>query len=276
MKRNEADSIGLKKTNQELLDKVASLESRLNESEHKLLLANQQLEQFSAERSAFVSAISHDLKTPLTGIKLFADLAMSHESDVDDQDRNKYLSIISSETDRLSRLISNVVDYQAICCGNIRWHDEPVEVANIIEKCARTFAVLCESKGLRFNCDLELGNLVAVLDKDRLARLLFNLLSNALKFTRQGDVKLVAKMSAEGSDLCLSVSDTGQGVSEEQLQKIFEPSAVIPPLADGIGLFVSNYIVAHYKGRLWAKSVVGEGSVFYVELPLSKYKHANG
>lgn len=275
MKSNETDAIRLAKINQGLLEQVADLEARLDSNKEELASVNKQLEKLTSERSEFVYAISHDLKTPLTGLKLFADLLLGDEQGVDEQDRARYLAIIASEADRLSRLISNMTEFQGICSGNFQWHDQSLDVVNVVKKCVRPFAVLCESKGIDFSYKSAMESLNMVLDKERLERVVYNLLSNALKFTREGTIKIELKMSADSDGFCLSVSDTGLGMSDEQLQKIFESYSGMPAVDKGAGLFVSNYIVAHYQGRIWAESVVGKGSVFYVELPLSKCEHAN-
>jgi len=271
MKCNESDATSMDRVNQELLEKVASLEMRLGSSRSDLELSNIKLERMIEEKSNFVSIISHELKTPLTGLKLFADLLLVDEKGVDEEEKKRYLAIISSEADRLSRMISNVAEFQNICSGDVQWHDEVVDVVNVVEKCARPFEVLCQSKGLAFSYDTELESLWAVLDKERLARVVYNLLSNALKFSRQGDIKLGLKMNSEADGFCLSVSDTGLGMSDDQQKKILLENTDIPPLGKGLGLYVSKYIVAHYQGKIWVESVVGKGAVFHVDLPLNRF-----
>lgn len=269
MKSSEVDALKVKQLNQRLLERVASLEAGLDTSNLDLELANKQLQRLTEERSAFVSAISHELKTPLTGLKLFADLLLSDEHGVDEQDRNRYLAIISSEADRLSHLISTVAEFQKICSGDVHWHDEVIDVVKILERLARSFSVLCESKGIEFSFEPEIVSLSAVFDRERLARVVYNMLSNALKFTRQGTIKLGLKKNAAADGFCLFVSDTGLGMSDDQLRKIFLDDAEARVLGKGLGLYVSKHIVAHYQGKIWAESVVDKGSVFHVELPLS-------
>jgi len=276
MKSIEPDVINFDESNKVLLDKVADLESRLESSKAEIECSNNKLKRMAEERSTFVSVISHELKTPLTGLKLFADLLLGDAQGVDEAERKRYLAIISSEADRLSRMISNVAEFQNICSGDVHWHDEVVDVVNVAEKCARPFAVLCKSKGLDFSFESELDSLSAVLDKERLARVVYNLLSNALIFTRQGVIKLGLKMNSAADGFCLSVSDTGLGISDEQQKKILAENSDAPPLGKGLGLYVSKYIIAHYQGKIWVESIVGKGSVFHVELPLNRFDCVDG
>jgi len=269
MKTNEPDAISRDEKNQVLLGKVAGLEREVGASRDEIEFLHNKINRLAKEKSAFVSSISHDLKTPLTGMKLFADLLLSDEQGIDEQDRKKYLAIISSEADRLSRMISNVAEFQNICSGDVHWHDEVADVVKIVEKCARPFSVLCESKGISFIFEPEIEGLNVALDKERLARLVYNLLSNALIFTRQGVIKLGLKMCSAGDGFCLSVSDTGLGMSDDQQKKIFAENSDAPSLGKGLGVYVSKYIVAHYQGKISVESAVGEGSVVHVELPLN-------
>jgi len=266
----ESEVSSLININQRLVDKVAEFDVRFESNRIELESCKNDLRRMTDERSDFVSVISHDLKTPLTGIKLFSDLLLSHDDDLDEEEKNRYLEIISAEVDRLSRMISNMAEFHNICSGDVHWHDEIVDVVAVVEKCARPFSVLCESKGLGFSCDVMLESLSAVVDKERLARIVHNLLSNALAFTKKGDIRLGLEMNPEADSFCLSVSDTGLGMSNEQKQHIFSENSDVPLLKDGVGLYVNRYIVSHYQGEMWVESVSGKGSIFYVVLPLNR------
>ena len=256
--------------NQRLVDQVAELDIRVESNRAELDACKSDLKRVNDERSDFVSVISHELKTPLTGIKLFSDLLLNHNNDFDEQEKDRYLGVISAEADRLSRMISNIAEFQNICTGNVHWLDEIVDVVDVVRKCARPFSVLCESKGLGFSYAPALERLNAVFDKERLARLVYNLLSNALAFTRTGAIKLDVKINPEADSFCLSVRDTGLGMSSEQKKQLSSKSMAVPLLRDGVGLYVNKYIVSHYQGEMWVESNAGKGSVFYIVLPLNR------
>jgi signal transduction histidine kinase/HAMP domain-containing protein len=265
----------LQAMNYELLNLASSLEDKVALRTADLEKANQELRRLSEAKSEFVSIVSHDLRTPLTGVKLFTDIMLDGIDDIDKETQVEYLSIISSETDRLSRLITNILDFQKISAGKMQWNDALVDVVEVIDECVRPFKVSFESKGIAFgfNCDLE--KLETVIDGDRLAQVVYNLLSNALKFTDEGSVQVDLKLNetVDGDRISLTVSDTGPGMPQDQLKKVFEPFEQydgVPNLGKGtgLGLYITSCVVDRYHGRAWAESVENEGTSFHVELPV--------
>lgn len=267
----------LRRMNDKLSQSAIILEEKVKERTADLEEANENLQRLSDSKSEFVSIVSHDLRTPLTGVKLFTDIMLDDLDNIDKETQEEYLSIISAETDRLSRLISNILDFQKISAGKMQWDDADTDIVEVIRECVRPFNVSFESKGIDFGLDCELDELMTVIDADRLAQVVYNLLSNALKFTEDGSVKVGLEKieNIDGEKFCLTVSDTGPGIPEEELQKIFEPFeqyAGVPKLGKGtgLGLYITNCVVDRYHGRAWAESVVGEGSTFHVELPVRR------
>ena len=265
----------LQAMNDELFQLASSLEEKVALRTADLEKANEDLQRLSEAKSEFISIVSHDLRTPLTGVKLFTDIMLDDLDNIEEETQREYLSIISSETDRLSRLITNILDFQKISAGKMQWNDDLVDIVGVVSECVRPFKVSFESKGVefKFNCDLD--KLETVIDGDRLAQVVYNLLSNALKFTEEGSVQVgLDKLeTVDGERISLSVSDTGPGMPEEQLKKVFEPFEQyggVPNLGKGtgLGLYITTCVVERYHGRAWAESVVGEGSTFHVELPV--------
>ncbi len=265
---NTTDMSNVGMSDQKLLDKVVELEDKLDSSRINLERSSNDLKRLAEENSNFVSIIAHDFKTPLTGLKLFSELLLSDGGSISDNDRQQYLKIISSEADRLSRMISNVVEFHNMCSDSVHWHDEVVNVIDVIERCVRPFSVLCQSKGLDFSFETELESLSALLDKDRLSLVVYNLLSNALAFTHKGSIKLYLRSSTSGDGLFFSISDTGIGMSDEKQKSFFSKKTGVPLLGKGLGLYVSRYIISHYQGGISIESNVGKGTVLSVELPL--------
>lgn len=265
----------LQTMNVELLDLAASLEEKVKDRTADLEKLNKDLERLSEAKSEFVSIVSHDLRTPLTSIKLFSDIMLDGMDDLDRESQEEYLSIISAETDRLSRLISNVLDFQKISAGKMQWNDAFVDISEVIAECVRPFNISAEAKGLVFSCEFDAEPIETVIDGDRLAQVVYNLLSNSMKFTEEGSIKVsLHKMqSVDGDRFRLSVSDTGPGMAAEQLENIFEPfeqiqGAPMMGKGTGLGLYITNCVVDRYHGRAWAESVVGEGATFFIEMPV--------
>ena len=269
----------LVKLNSELFDLASSLEIKVKERTVELEEANQDLKQLSEAKSEFVSIVSHDLRTPLTSIKLFSDIMLDDIENIDKASQEEYLSIISAETDRLSRLISNVLDYQKISAGKMQWNDDYVDIVEVVSECVKPFKISVESKGLEFICECDEDEIKTVIDGDRLAQVVYNLLSNSLKFTEDGFIKVGLKSlkTVDGECFRLFVSDSGPGMAEDQLDNIFQPFEQIQGSANmgkgtGLGLYITSCVVDRYHGRAWAESVLGEGAIFNIEMPV---RHQN-
>ena len=276
IKQAEEDLV---KLNAELFELASSLELKVKDRTVELEEANQDLKRLSEAKSEFVSIVSHDLRTPLTSIKLFSDIMLDDLENIDRESQEEYLSIISAETDRLSRLISNVLDYQKISAGKMQWNDDYVDIAEVVSECVKPFKISVESKGLEFNFECDEDEIKTVIDGDRLAQVVYNLLSNSLKFTEDGFIKVGLKRlkTVDGEFFRLSVSDSGPGMAEDQLENIFQPFEQIQGSANmgkgtGLGLYITSCVVDRYHGRAWAESVLGKGATFNIEMPV---RHQN-
>lgn len=265
----------LNEKNAELEGFNHDLEAKIAQSAAELQKINADLITLNEAKSEFVSIVAHDLRTPLTGIKLFSDIMLDDFDNTDKKTQLEYLTIISAETDRLSRLISNILDYQKISAGKMQWNDDYVDVVEALRACARPFNISFESKGIDFEFVCNETEIKTVIDVDRLAQVAYNLLSNALKFTEEGkvDIELSKLKSPDGEKLSMVVSDTGPGMPESQLKKIFEPYEQIEGVPNmgkgtGLGLYITRCVVDRYEGRVWAESIEGQGSSFHIELPL--------
>ncbi len=265
----------LQRMNAELFELASSLEEKVKNRTMDLEQANKELERLSEAKSEFVSIVSHDLRTPLTSIKLFSDIMLDDLENIDKTSQEEYLSIISAETDRLSRLISNVLDFQKISAGKMQWNDSYVDIVDVIRDCVKPFRISVESKGLEFICEYDQDELKTVIDGDRLAQVVYNLLSNSLKFTEDGFIKVSLKRlnTVAGESFRLSVSDSGPGMAEDQLENIFQPFEQIQGSTNmgkgtGLGLYITSCVVDRYHGQAWAESVLGEGATFNIEMPI--------
>jgi len=218
---------------------------------------------------ALMSHMAHELRTPLTGIKLFAGMLLG-ENAPDSQAREKFLATINAQVDMLNNIIASMRDFQRLWLGHMDWQDEQVDVVKVLTKTVRTFEVACEAKGIEFHFEPETDSLNASIDAGRLALVVYNLLANALRFTAHGSIRLglEAKQRDAGEILCMVVEDSGEGMSAAQLETLFDFSAGVQ--GNATGLFIVSHIVEHYQGCLRVESTPGEGSSFYVELPLRR------
>lgn len=254
--------------------RILAIETELNG-------ANRELSRLNNVKSDFISLVSHELRTPLTSIKSFAEILKEDIDELDIETQKRYLSIITSEGDRLTRLVSNILDLQKIDANKMVWGDETLVLNEIAKKCTETFSAAFDAKNISLNTDVASEQLSIIADADMMKQVFTNLLSNALKFSNKGEV-LVSVCRHQNSTLDgvagdtvrVSVSDTGPGIPGSQLLKIFDSFHQIDNFAtrknggSGLGLNICRKIITHYEGKIWVESVQGSGSTFYFEIPL--------
>jgi signal transduction histidine kinase len=238
----------------------------------QLEAANQKLAQLSEEKSAFVQMAAHDLRAPLTVIRGYVDLVMAETAVASDSEAVEHLKIVISRTQQMANLIDNLLDVERIESGKVVLHRELLNLAGIVEQVTRGFQALAEQEGVTLRWQSPTGLPLFLADSDRLVQALSNLLSNALKFTpRGGTVKVI--VLERDSDVAVEVSDTGPGISEEDLprlfQRFFRTDAArrqrIP--GTGLGLSIVRAIVEQHGGQVYVRSQVGLGSTFGFTLP---------
>ena len=223
-------------------------------------------------RSDFVSNVSHELKTPLTSIRMFTELLA--EGRVENPDRSKeYLRIITSETARLTRLINNVLDFARLEKGEKQYHFQEVNLAGVIRDTVESYRPHLDRSGFHIELSLPAEKICVNGDKDGIAQVVLNLLSNAEKYS--ADIKWISvSLARDQSAGRLVVEDQGRGVPKGFEEKIFEQfvrahdslSDAIP--GAGLGLTLARQIVRAHDGRIWYEPRQGGGSRFIVQLPI--------
>jgi PAS domain S-box-containing protein len=251
-------------------------EERLKRFAEELQAANRQLEGLDRMKSDFVSVVSHELRTPITAIKAFVDI-LQIKPDMPPDRKMKMLRTVSEESDRLGRLINDLLDLSRIESGSIAWHEGTLSVADIIRTSVEGITPLAANKGIEIVTAVADALPELRGDRDRIVQVMTNLLSNAVKFTPAGGRISVAARSEPGPPelVVVAVSDTGRGIPEKDFPLIFDKfhrsengdSDMIEGI--GLGLNISRQIVEHHGGRIWAESVPGEGSTFRFSIPVS-------
>ncbi|MEO0074376.1 MAG: ATP-binding protein, partial [candidate division WOR-3 bacterium] len=245
-----------------------------------------QLRRAERVRADFIAMVSHDLRTPLATIKeSIALLAETAASSLDNRQR-RYLSIAREEMDRLNRMIDNLIEVSRMESGKINLHLETVDLARLISVAVESLSLFVSKKGLTIEQSLP-PRLPAILaDSDRLLRVLNNLLDNAIKYSPAGGKIMIEARTVEpGSPLLtepgiladtpyvqVTVTDQGPGIPAEFLDRIFGKFERVDPHGPGIGLGLAivRSIVELHHGRVWARSVLGEGSSFSFILPVKE------
>jgi signal transduction histidine kinase len=251
----------------ELEEKSNSLERATAE----LRAANEQLKSLDLLKDDFMSSVTHELRTPLTSIRALAEL-MRDDPKIDLKQRKQFIEIIVSETERLSRLVNQVLDMAKIESGHAEWHTEDVDLSALVQQAVATTAELFKERQTQVTVSLPDQPVVLLADPDRLMQVMLNLLSNAAKFVPVPGGRVGVSLSRDDADVTVRVTDNGPGVSAEQQALIFEKfrqggDAANRPQGTGLGLPISRQIVAHLGGRLWLESSPGQGAAFCFTLP---------
>lgn len=259
----------------QLEQKSRELESATNE----LRSANQRLQELDRLKDDFISTVTHELRTPLTSIRAFSEI-LGDNPQLESEQRAKFLGIITRESERLTRLINQVLDLAKIESGAAEWHPSALDMREVIEDATTALSQIYKERGIALTLDIPGGLPVVYADRDRIFQVVLNLLSNAANFCDKPDSRVRIAVVEEKAALRVEITDNGIGISPADQGIIFEKfrqvsdSAAGKPKGSGLGLAISREIVQHYKGQLWVESTPGIGSTFAFTLPLPRSKMA--
>ncbi len=229
----------------------------------------------------FFTNMSHELRTPLSLILAPVEKLLNQPSPVDPRRQH---DMIRRNAKRLLHLVDQLLDFRKMEVNELKLHLREGDVIRFVRETAQSFVDLAEKKNISFVYDAgECGHLITQFDHDKLERILFNLLSNAFKFTPEsGKVSVYVSVERREEDnvlLAIAIRDTGIGIPPDKREKIFErffqneiPETLINQ-GSGIGLSITQEFVRMHAGRLSVESVVNEGSCFTVELPFCEIRH---
>jgi Na+/proline symporter/nitrogen-specific signal transduction histidine kinase len=232
---------------------------------------NEQLQALDRLKDDFMSSVTHELRTPLASIRALAEL-MRDEPDMEPAQRQQFLALVVAETERLSRLVNQVLDMAKIESGSAEWRSTDVDLGALVEQAALTTRELFRERGAVLEVDRPAQVRTLRADADRLLQVLLNLLTNAAKFVPAGSGRVQLRLREHAAGLTVEVQDNGPGVPAAQQQLVFEKfrqggDAAHRPQGTGLGLPISRRIVEHFGGRLWLRSEPGQGACFGFELP---------
>jgi len=269
-----AELISLSRSFNEMLAAIQSRDRDLEHSLTELQEAYGKLQDLDRLKSDFISTISHEFRTPITSIKAFVGI-LSMKPNLTEEQKKRILDTVNDESDRLARLISDLLDLSRIESGAMQWRDQDVDMNEVTRTVISGILPLAQSKDISIEERTENGLPLIPADRDRLMQVVVNLLSNAIKFTPAGG-KIIVETHRQGSPagVTVSIADTGPGIPAEDLSRIFDKfhrttSAQTNAVeGTGIGLTISRSIVEHYGGRIWATSEGKKGSIFTFFLPV--------
>ncbi|WP_429129567.1 response regulator [Aeromonas media] len=257
-------------------DKIELIERQTQELQQQVKLTHKQnlsLQQADKLKDELLANTSHELRTPIHGIKGMAESMLASQQDLT-EGQQKQLGLIIKSADGLARLVDDLLDYHQMRYGQLEIHPQPVSSKGVIRLVLDLCQHLVQAKPLTL-VDISPTELPPVLaDEQRLEQVLYNLVGNAIKYTPQGKVVLSALV--EGNFLRIKVTDTGIGIGKDHLEHIFEPLVQISPEVSkqgaGLGLSITRQLVHLMGGELFVESEPSVGSTFAFTLPLASGK----
>lgn len=224
-------------------------------------------------RRDFVANVSHEFKTPLTTIKSYVETILDGEVE-EEETTKRFLETVLAETDRLAKLVRELLELSKLDSGQVQWRKEPLNMVALANEVVEKMAPQFKSKSLALTIRAQEDRLQVMGDGDAIARVLSNLLSNALAFTPEGgSVEVIVSKSDGGKSVLTEVKDTGIGIPPECLPRMFERFYRVDKARSramggtGLGLAISKQIVEGHGGKIWIESTLGKGTKVSFSLP---------
>ncbi|MBI2119012.1 MAG: response regulator [Elusimicrobia bacterium] len=252
-------------------------EKRMLIQENKRLIAslkesNQTLDKLNRMKSKFLSIVTHDLRTPLAAIQGYAEVLQSMEN-LKPEEENKCLHAISAASERMKGLINNLMDMVSIESGKLRIEKSAIDYIAVCNEVKEILVPVAHLKKMRLEWELPAAPLKLLGDSNRLVQVLTNLISNAFKHTPENG-KIKVKVSLKEKFILTEITDTGEGIAQEHLNKIFEQYYQVETSESkregiGLGLSITKEIVTAHQGEIGAQSQgLSKGSAFWFTLPI--------
>ncbi|MEW6570431.1 MAG: response regulator [Nitrospirota bacterium] len=273
-------------SSKKLEDEIKRKTALLNERTRLLTLlevANKELRELDRLKSTFLANMSHELRTPMNAIIGYTDLLLDRVDGPVNEEQEKSLRKVAANAMHLLQLINDVLDISKIESGKMKLSPKEIDIRWLVESVIPTFEPLIRQKNLALAVNIPEDMPLIYGDEDKIKQVLINLLSNAVKFTYEGGIAISARSSERGvgpgepaifAEIC--VEDTGIGIKEEDLGKIFDKfvqvdlTTVRQYEGTGLGLSIARGLVSLHKGMIWATSKLGEGSKFCFTIPMHK------
>jgi signal transduction histidine kinase len=254
---------------------VIAYSRELEQATAELKEANRRLQDLDRLKDEFISTVTHELRTPLTSVRSLAEILHTNP-DIDEEQHKSFTGIIIKESERLTRLINQVLDYEKIESAQMNWVITSVDIKEIIQDAVASTRQLVEDKNITIDYELNDHPPSISGDRDRLVQVMVNLISNAAKFCDSDRGKIVIRLTSSPKQVQIDVQDNGIGIKAEYQSKIFDKFQQVNdptrgrPYGTGIGLTISKRIIDFHHGRIWVESKPGHGSTFSFSLPATR------
>lgn len=248
------------------------MEHELQETKSTLEMANRQLQDLDAARFRFINTAAHELRIPVTIVNGYCTLLRDMGTDNLTSQQQEFLAAAIESSDRLVDLINNMLDLSRFEAGKMPLNIDTRCLQEVVAGVCRELQPLLRESHLEFSVELPDSDCPVAFDREKIERVLVNLISNAVKYTPAGGRVRVVLCIEEG-EVSVSVEDTGRGIQRERIPEIFDEFAQIGPAdagrGSGLGLSICKKIIDSHQGRIWVESAPGQGSRFTFSLPKS-------
>jgi signal transduction histidine kinase len=256
----------------ELIKKEQDARKQLEIEKNKLELEINERRKLEKQKDEFIGIASHELKTPVTSIKAYTQVLQFRFRKEENSKATQLLSKMDAQIDKLANLVSDLLDVTKVQGGKLQFHksyfDSNELIEEIVEEMQRTTEKHLIIKDLAHSKSLW-G------DRDRIGQVIINFLTNAIKYSPHSE-KIIVKTSIDSKNIIISVQDFGVGIPKEAQKKVFnrffrvggDKLETFPGL--GLGLYISSEIIKRHNGKIWVESEKGQGSTFYLSLPINK------
>jgi len=253
--------------------RVVAQKHEIEKQAAEVLQKNGELEVLNNMKDKMFSVVSHDIKNPLGVLMGYSDLLLKRYPEINDEKRLSYIHNIDDVSKKLYALLMNLLDWSRSQSGNVVFRPGAVYVDDLIDEVVGLYRSIAESRDIRIHI---LSNTKIQIEADHqlLSSILRNLISNAIKFTPEGGEVTVSTGYSKHDTFCLSVADTGDGMSDEIISEVMDQKTGTKTLSEnnkdgtGLGLMICNEFVRIHKGEMKIKSELGSGTVFSICLPL--------
>ena len=265
----QAANITIQRFASELQERVERATAELSQKVAELSEAKERLEEEQRQREEFISMIAHELSQPLTNISASAQLLGREKTPAEFKERAR--TTIVSETRRLTRLVQDLFDATRLAAGRFEVSPSSCDLGEIVREQVELVRATSDRHTVALDLPVDVPS--SICDRDRIAQVLSNLLTNAVKYTPGGTIRV--RLRTEDGNALLTVHDEGPGIPPDRLEAIFEPHVRLVGGAgsrlkgSGLGLYIARGIVEAHGGRIWAESAEGGGAVFTMCLPLT-------
>jgi PAS domain S-box-containing protein len=265
-----------KKAEKALQEAHDQLEDKVAQRTEELQNANLKLKELDRLKSMFIASMSHELRTPLSFIIGFADIMLKEISGEINHEQRRQLTLVKNHANHLLGLINDAIDINKIDAGKVEMAIEEFDLSVLSREIKDSFFLTTDKKGQKLSLEIP-QTLLIESDRRRIKQILINLISNAIKFTARGEIKI--KVIPKETTVEVSVRDNGIGIKKENMDKLFKSFSQIPnpgriEEGTGLGLYLSKKNANLLNGDIMAESDFGKGSVFILTLPL-KYKEGS-